>query len=420
MARLCDLAAVIRGVTFDKEEALDQPGSNLLPILRAGNIQETLLLGQGLVYVPMRRVSEEQRLRDGDIAICMSSGSIEIVGKTATIEGDWDGSVGAFCAIIRPRNGATAPGYVAAWLRSPIFRQWTRRADGLNIKNIRRSELEQLEVQLPPLEEQRRIVDLLDRAASIRRLRRQAQETARQIGHALFTEVVGDISTNPHSWPMLPFGSLIAGFEGGKSMRPDGETEKQARYRVLKLSAVTSGRFRSDEAKPVPAAYEPHPTHIIRHGDLLITRSNTAELVGASCLVETPPNNLLMPDLIWRIVWKDVSPVLPAFLVAVLQHPTIRPRISALATGTSDSMRKLSQGRLATLHLPVPPLSVQQRFVVQATALNNILKAHAVAKVREDAMIQGLQARLFRSPGASTYTPVPTLPASNPWPHSRR
>ncbi len=135
--RLADVAEVIRGVSFDNSEVRDSQAEDTLPILRAGNIQDSLDIENDLVWVPRRRISEEQMMRKGDIAIAMSSGSIAIVGKTARLDHDWSGSVGAFCAIIRPKP-AVLDNFLDFYLRGPQFTSWRQTTGiGLNIKNLR-------------------------------------------------------------------------------------------------------------------------------------------------------------------------------------------------------------------------------------------------------------------------------------------
>ena len=150
-ARLEDIASLIRGVSFDGDESSPSVGPNLRPILRAGNITDRLVLDRDLVWVPDSRVSNDQRMRCGDIAICMSSGSASVVGKSALLEADFDGSVGAFCAIIRP-TGQVRPGFLATWLRSPAFMAWRDgQSRGANIQNLKLSSLGQIELPLPEL-----------------------------------------------------------------------------------------------------------------------------------------------------------------------------------------------------------------------------------------------------------------------------
>ena len=144
--RLGSIAEVIRGVTFAAGDASRLPGAGRLPILRSGNIQESLILDRDLIWVPESLVSPEQRLRPGDIAVCASSGSASVVGKAAPLTEQFAGSVGAFCAIVRPV--AAIPEYVALWFRSDQYRSWLKaKSRGASIQNIRLSEL--LEIDFP-------------------------------------------------------------------------------------------------------------------------------------------------------------------------------------------------------------------------------------------------------------------------------
>lgn len=167
---LAEIATVIRGVSFDKSQVSDNQTINSLPILRAGNIQDSLLTDIDLVYVSEDLVSEEQRMQRGDLAICMSSGSPAIVGKTAYLASDWSGSVGAFCAIVRFNKNFNHR-FGSYWFRSPAFFHWRNtNAKGANIQNLRRADLENLLVPVPPFAEQERIVKLLDEVDELRKL----------------------------------------------------------------------------------------------------------------------------------------------------------------------------------------------------------------------------------------------------------
>ncbi len=161
--RLADVADVVRGVTYKKDDATEKPTKGLIPILRANNIQDgTLELDGDLVYVPRDLVSDEQVLRKGDIVIATSSGSKDLVGKAAPMREDWHGSFGAFCAVVRPRK-EIHPLYLVHFLGSPEYKDLIRdKALGVNINNLRRGDLEDLQIPLAPLPEQRRIVSAIE------------------------------------------------------------------------------------------------------------------------------------------------------------------------------------------------------------------------------------------------------------------
>jgi len=168
--QLGEVCEFIRGVTFDKAEASDKSAIGKTPILRAGNIGDDLDTQNDLLWVPSNCVSEEQILRRNDIAICMSSGSSEVVGKTARVQSNTRASIGAFCGIIRPKKSDQA-GYISFFFRSSAFsRHRDAIARGANIQNLRFSQFEEIQLEIP--EEQRRIAAMLEEADQLRRTRR--------------------------------------------------------------------------------------------------------------------------------------------------------------------------------------------------------------------------------------------------------
>lgn len=179
---LGDIVTFVRGVTFDGGEAHQAPQAGRVPILRAGNIGRQLETHADLVWVPASRVSAGQSMRPGDIAMCMSSGSPSVVGKSAILDHTFEGSVGAFCGLVRAGPSIRSD-YLALWLRSSAFIRWRDgQSRGASIQNLRFSELARLEIDLPSLDRQRylaadlaaqlRVVDLALAAAAEREARR--------------------------------------------------------------------------------------------------------------------------------------------------------------------------------------------------------------------------------------------------------
>ena len=162
-----DVADLVRGVTYSKEDAVDQPRNGYTPVLRATNIQDSrLLLDSDLVFLPDSNVSAAQRLRLGDLVLATSSGSKHLVGKSGLIHSNWVGSFGAFCAALRPKP-AIEPRFLAAFLQSPSYwKQVGKKALGVNINNLRRGDIESLTLSLPPLAQQREIVAELEKQFS--------------------------------------------------------------------------------------------------------------------------------------------------------------------------------------------------------------------------------------------------------------
>ena len=176
-AHLSEICNCIRGVNFKKSVVSHTSTIGYLPILRAGNIGEKLDTENDLVWVSQDYVSEEQLLRIGDIVVCMSSGSPSVVGKTASLQKEWAGSVGAFCGIIRVKRQEHSQ-YLSLWLRSSNYLKWRdKQARGANIQNLRFSEFGGMAIPLPPLAKQKQIVADLNQKIT-------ATETARVAAEA--------------------------------------------------------------------------------------------------------------------------------------------------------------------------------------------------------------------------------------------
>jgi type I restriction enzyme S subunit len=246
------------------------------------------------------------------------------------------------------------------------------------------------------LPEQRRIADVLDRAEALRAKRRAALAQLDSLVPALFFDLFGDQAVEKARWPMRLVSDYVARFEGGKSMESESGDNVITRNRVLKVSAVTGNQFLADESKPVPDSYDPPAEHFVRAEDLLFSRANTADLVGAVAYVDSAPANLLLSDKLWRFVWQQPALVEPLFVWALFQTPAVRRELARRATGTSGSMKNISQEKVFGISTIVPPLPLQREFSRGLDAIENLKAAHRASLAEMDALFASLQHRAFR------------------------
>jgi type I restriction enzyme S subunit len=136
---------------------------------------------------------------------------------------------------------------------------------------------------------------------------------------------------------------------------------------------MTWGVFDEDENKAVPHSKSIDPQHEIRPGDLLLSRSNTAELVGASVLVGACRNKLLLSDKSMRLLVAEC--IDRRWLQCILSSPNVRNQWSKVATGSSNSMRNISQEKVRAVSLALPPLNEQRRIVAKIEELVSDLDA---------------------------------------------
>jgi type I restriction enzyme S subunit len=309
---------------------------------------------------------------------------------------EFDGlcSVDQYVFSVRPKADLK---YVAYYLRSDQFLT-TAPITGSpgQLPRIRSGEIADTPIPLPPLAEQRRIAAILDAADALRQKRRQALRLLNQLTQAIFVEMFGDPVRNERSWPVATVADFVAGFEAGKNLVADDEDDDAAPYRVLKVSAVTSLSYRADESKPLPRDYDPPASHIVRPGDLLFSRANTAQLIGATALVTETPDNCVLPDKIWRFVWHDRPRADPYFAWYLFQQRRFRNEVSRRATGTSGSMKNISQEKVLSVPVALPPLRLQKQFGARASLVSRQRRTYDAAIAKQDRLFASLQHRAFR------------------------
>ncbi len=268
--------------------------------------------------------------------------------------------------------------------------------NGATFKEVSKAVVSRIEIPLPPLPEQRRIAEILDKADALRAKRRVALAQLDSLTQSIFLDLFGDDGVNPKNWPVHAVTDYVREFQGGKSIESESSENVTTRNRVLKVSAVTGMKFLPHESKPVPDSYEPPKEHFTKPGDLLFSRANTTELVGAVAYVESTPPNVLLPDKLWRFVWRDPVAIEPLFVWALFQTPTLRREIGRRATGTSGSMKNISQEKVFGIRTILPPISLQREFARRVTAVEKLKAAQRASLAELDALFATLQHRAFQ------------------------
>ena len=195
---------------------------------------------------------------------------------------------------------------------------------------------------------------------------------------------------------MLEVSHFVRKFQAGRSVAPVGEDIVTSKNRILKVSAVTWGRFAPEESKPVPDSYVPPAEQFVRPGDMLFSRANTTELVGATVLVDETPDNLLLPDKLWRFVWHDSEAVQPRFLLSLFQHPAIRRELGNRATGTGGAMKNISMEKVMTMKVPFPSITLQRSFSARVAEIRGLEAVQTTSRQRLDDLFQSILHRAFQ------------------------
>ena len=385
---VAEIAKQVRGVSYDKSQVSSSPSQGLIPILRAGNIQDgSLSLNHDLVFVPESCVSSQQLLRPGDIVIAASSGSLDVVGKAAQVERQWQGSFGAFCKVVRTTSDRIDPRYLHHFFQSSGYRRKVSSlAAGANINNLKNEHIDDLEIPLPPLEEQRRIAAILDRVQGLEKLAESQIKQSDALANSSFQKSIDD-ARRRGSLKEKGLGniSIVAGQYGAtcSSALYDSNLPRYVRITDIQDDGYLSPVIVSPAGPPNSwADLQLDP------GDLLFARSGAT--VGKTYMHTSGDGDCVFAGYLIRFRI-DPKIALPEFVYGFTRTEAYRSWVAS--TQRAVAQPNINAKQYSSLAIPLPPLDEQQAYCATYRRIKEQSKA---ARKRQFHLVQ-LRHSLSRS-----------------------
>lgn len=162
----------------------------------------------------------------------------------------------------------------------------------------------------------------------------------------------------PKGWSVRPLDSIMISIDAGRSPDLPDRPARTGEWGVLKVSAIRPEGLQEGENKVVTRLSLIDPSIEIKHGDLLLSRANTPTLVGLTCFVRQPRAGLMLSDKTLRL---NIDPTLavPRFISYLLQGSSSRRQIETCGTGSSGSMKNISQDEIRSINIPLPRIHEQ-------------------------------------------------------------
>lgn len=377
---LGDVADFVNGVAF----GVDDWGDEGRPIIRIQNLNDP----DKPFNRTLRQVGERNLARHGDLLVSWAASLGVYVWQGE------EGCINQHIFKVIPRSELIDTAYLRRSLEASVAKMEAQ-VHGATMKHITRDKLLGIRISLPSKAEQRRIAAILDKAHELRAKRREAIAKLDQLLQSMFLDMFGDPVSNPNEWPRIAFSELLDRIESGTSPVCLDRPAKGSEWAVLKLGAVTRCEFDPFANKALPPTLEPDPSLEVRVGDLLFSRKNTLDLVGACAFVSKTKPRLLLPDLIFRLCLKDSAPVRPQYLQALLTHPGKRKEVQRLAGGSAGSMPNISKAKLMGVSIELPPMHIQVRFEQRLRAIFKVRESFQSSLAVIDSCLASLQQRAF-------------------------
>ncbi len=252
--------------------------------------------------------------------------------------------------------------YLAYYLRQPSMVDLANsRSTGANLPRLSPKVLETFKIPLPPLEEQRRIAAILDKADGVRRKRKEAIRLTEELLKSTFLEMFGDPVTNPKGWEIVKLGSLVVGqLNNGifkKNHEYGGDTP------VVWVKELFSGyTIDCSESRTLTPTDEEVKKFGLTKGDILFCRSSlNREGIGFNNVFDGMDFSALFECHIIRVSLNQRK-VNSIFLNYLLRFPGLRKQI--IAKANTVTMSTIGQSEIKKIEFYLPPKELQDKFEI--------------------------------------------------------
>ena len=320
-------------------------------IIRITNVQKGYIEDSDPKYYPIeyRNSIEKYILKENDLLMSLTGnvGRVGLISKTML-----PAALNQRVACLRTIDSLISKEYVFQFLNSDLFEQSAiRSSNGVAQKNLSTDWLKKVEITYPSVEQQKLITSTLNLIERLICCRKEQNKKLNKLVKSRFNEMFED-------YPDSVFlDTYIKELRAGKSLAG----EENNKNKVLKTGAVSYNYFNSSEVKNLPIDYIPLDEHKVEIGDVIISRMNTSELVGAAGYVwAINSDNIYLPDRLWKVILNDR--VNPVFLWKLITNEKTKLKIKRISSGTSGSMKNISKSKFLQIRVPLPPLSLQNEF----------------------------------------------------------
>ncbi len=162
----------------------------------------------------------------------------------------------------------------------------------------------------------------------------------------------------PNAWQIIRMKNLIMSVSSGLSAITSDNASEESGYYVLRTSAVSTGEFKPNEIKSVLKNAMDRLVCPVKKNTIVMSRMNTAKMVGYCAYIAKDYDNYYLPDKLWRIEMR--AQALPKYIWYLMNSNACHNHFASIATGTSSSMINITINDLMSLVVAIPDVETQQ------------------------------------------------------------
>lgn len=326
-------------------------------------------------------------MQKGDLVIAVSGNP----GLSAILEIDaciHDGFVG----LRNLNNARISVDYLYRYLM--FFKeQINSKAVGAIFKNLTTHQIADIEIPLPPIEEQRRIAAILDKADAVRRKREKAIALTEELLRSAFLEMFGDPVTNPKGWEVRQledFSIIRSGIAKGKKV----EQSKAVSVPYMRVANVQDGYIDLSEIKELKILPTDVNKYTLQEGDLLLTEGGDPDKLGRGSVWYGEIQPCIHQNHIF-CVRPDQALAEPEYLSALIGSKRGKKYFLQAAKQTTG-IATINKTQLRSFPALLPPLYLQQKYTQFVKLIRSTRKRLEDKHERAEQLFNSLLQRAFR------------------------
>lgn len=258
-------------------------------------------------------------------------------------------------------------------------------------------ELERIQLILPPLPTQKKIVAILEKAEELKRLREEADKWTGEFLQSVFLEMFGDLNPEYYNWKRRSVKELVVQKKGSMRTGPFGSNLLHSEFvdsgiAVMGIDNAVNNHFQWDERRFITEEkYQELKRYRVFPEDVLITIMGT---IGRTCVVPNDiPISISTKHL--AVLTCDTSKCHPQFLSsAFLYHPEIKKQIIQANRGAI--MAGLNLTIIKKVKFPIPPLSLQNKFAAIVEKVEQMKGAQVKSREEIDNLFNTLMQKAYK------------------------